>query len=50
MGNPMKEASYILSGFHNLLRQKPSSLFMLLGGGQISIVSLMKQSEYLDLV
>jgi hypothetical protein len=33
-----------LRGFCNLLRQKQSSLFMLLGSGSISIASLMIQS------
>jgi hypothetical protein len=36
-----------MRGFHDLLRQKPSSLFMLLGRG--SIISLTMQSVYLDL-
>jgi hypothetical protein len=37
-------------GFHDLLRQKPSSLFILLGWSSISIASLMMPSMYLGLV
>jgi hypothetical protein len=48
-----KEASYDLSGqmrgFHDLLGQKPSTLFILLGWGSFSIASLMI-SIYLGLV
>jgi hypothetical protein len=39
-----------MRGFHDSLRQKSSSLFILLGCSSIKIVSLMMQSMYLGLV
>jgi hypothetical protein len=39
-----------MRGFHDLLKQKPSSLFILLGWSSISIVSLIMRSMYLGLV
>jgi hypothetical protein len=39
-----------MRGFYNLLRQKPSSLFILLGWSSISIASLMEWSMYLAFV
>jgi hypothetical protein len=39
-----------MRGFYDLLRQKPSSLFISLGWSSISIASLMMQFMYLDLV
>jgi pimeloyl-ACP methyl ester carboxylesterase len=39
-----------MRGFRDLLRQKTSSLFIVLGWSSISIASLMMQSMYLDLV
>jgi hypothetical protein len=36
-------------GFHDQLKQRPSSLFMLLGCSSISKASLIIQSMYLDL-
>jgi hypothetical protein len=37
-------------GFHDLLKQKPSSLFILLGWSSISVTSLMMRSMCLSLV
>jgi hypothetical protein len=39
-----------MRGFHDLLRQKPFSLFILLGWSSILIASLMMRSMYLGLV
>jgi hypothetical protein len=39
-----------MRGFHNLLRQKPSSLFILLGWSSVSLVSLMIRPIYLGFV
>jgi hypothetical protein len=39
-----------MRGFHDLLRQKPSSLFMLMGWSSVSVAGLMMQSMDLDLV
>jgi hypothetical protein len=39
-----------MRGFHDLLRQKPYSLFILLGWSSISVTSPMMQSMYLGLV
>jgi hypothetical protein len=39
-----------ISGFHDRLRQRPSSLFMLFGCSSISVASLICRSMYLDLV
>jgi hypothetical protein len=39
-----------ISGFHDWLRQRPSSLFMLFGCSSISVASLINRSIYLDLV
>jgi len=38
------------SDFHDLLREKPSSLFPLLGRSLISITTLMMHSMHLDLM
>jgi hypothetical protein len=37
-------------GFHKLLRQKPSSLFIVLGWSSVSTTSSMMKSMYMDLV
>jgi hypothetical protein len=39
-----------MSGFHDLLRQKPTSLFILLQQSSISVASLTMQSMYWILV
>jgi hypothetical protein len=39
-----------ISGFHDWLRQRPSSLFMSLGYSSISLASLINWSMYLDLM
>jgi hypothetical protein len=47
------EASYVkewMRGFHDWLRRRPSSVFMLLGCSSISVFSLIIHSMYLDLV
>jgi hypothetical protein len=39
-----------MRGFHDRLRQRPSSLFMLFVFSSISMASLISRSMYLDLV
>jgi hypothetical protein len=39
-----------MGGFHAWLRQRPYSLFMLLGCSSVSMTSLLILSMYLDLV
>jgi hypothetical protein len=39
-----------MRGYHDLLRQKPSSMFVLLGWSSISVASLMVRSIYLGLM
>jgi hypothetical protein len=39
-----------IGGFHDLLRQKPSSLFILYGWSSVSMASLMMRSMYLVFV
>jgi hypothetical protein len=49
-GGFLKSFREQMRGLHDLLRQKPSSLFMLMGWSSISTASLMMRSMYLELV